>query len=150
MAGIPDKLTELLEDFAFVTDRSERADLLIEMADKFESVPERIAIRPFPEEHHVQRCESDAYVWAEDQPDGTLKYHYAVENPQGLSAKAMAVILDETLSGAPVDQIANVPVDIIFDIFGKDLSMGKGQGLMGMLAMTKHYAREKAEASKAG
>jgi cysteine desulfuration protein SufE len=150
MADIPEKLTELLEDFAFITDRSERADLLIEMADKFESVPERIATRPFPEEHHVQRCESDAYVWAEEQPDGTLKYHYAVENPQGLSAKAMAVILDETLSGAPVEQIANVPVDIIFDIFGKDLSMGKGQGLMGMLAMTKHYAREKAEANKVG
>lgn len=150
MADIPEKLAELLEDFAFIADRSERADLLIEMADKFESVPERIAVRPFPEEHHVQRCESDAYVWAEDQPDGTLKYHYAVENPQGLSAKAMAVILEETLSGAPVEQIANVPVDIIFDIFGKDLSMGKGQGLMGMLAMTKHYAREKAETKKAG
>jgi cysteine desulfuration protein SufE len=149
MAGIPEKLQEILEDFRFVTDRGERADLLIEMADKFEEVPDRIATRPFPEEHHVQRCESEAYVWAEDQGDGTLKYHFAVENPQGLSAKAMAVIMDETLSGSPPEEVANGPTDIIFDIFGKDLSMGKGQGLMGMLAMVKHYAREKADQSHA-
>ncbi len=144
MAEIPQKLKDLLEDFAFVNDRSERAEMLIEMADRFHEVPEEIATRPYPLDHKVIRCESEAYVWAEDRPDGTLKYHFAVENPQGLSAKAMAVILDDTLSGAPPQQIDAVDNEMIFDIFGKDLSMGKGQGLMGMLAMVKHYAREKA------
>ena len=48
MAEIPEKLEQLLEDFDFVDDRNERAALLIEMADKFEEVPERIATRPFP------------------------------------------------------------------------------------------------------
>lgn len=137
MADIPEKLQELLEDFAFVTDRSERAELLIELADRFHEVPPRVATRPFPEDHRVPRCESEAYVWAEDQPDGTLKFHFAVENPQGLSARAMAVILDETLSGAPPEQIANIGEDIVFSFFGKDLSMGKGQGLMGMVGMVK-------------
>ena len=41
-----------------------------EYADRFEEVPGHIASRPFPEDHHVQKCESEAYVWAEDQPDG--------------------------------------------------------------------------------
>ena len=136
----PEKLTELLEDFNFVTDRSERADLLIELADRFQGVPERVARRPFPEDHRVPRCESEAYVWAEDQADGTLKFHFAVENPQGISARAMAVILDETLSGEPVEQVAKVGEDIVFDIFGKDLSMGKGQGLTGMVGMVKGLA----------
>lgn len=144
MADIPEKLTELLEDFAFVTDRNERAALLIEMADKFEEVPPQVAERPFAEEHHVQRCESDAYVWAVDQQDGTLKFHFAVENPQGLSARALAAIIDETLSGQPPAQVAAVPPDIIYTLFGKDISMGKGQGLMGMLAMVKYFARERA------
>ncbi len=144
MAEMPEPLTALLEDFAFVTDRNERAALLIEMADKFQEVPAEVAARPFPEEHHVQRCESDAYVWAVDAPGDTLKFHFAVENPQGLSARAMAAIIDETLSGQPPEQVAAVPPDVIYTLFGKDISMGKGQGLMGMLAMVKYFAREKA------
>ena len=132
LENIPPKLQELLEDFAFV-DRNERAQLLIEFADRFKDVEPRIATRPFPEENHVLRCESEAYVWAEDNADGTLKYHFAVENPQGLSAKAWAVIMDVTLSGAPLEQVVRVSPDVIFTLYGKDVSMGKGQGLMGML-----------------
>lgn len=117
--------------------------LLIEFADQFEDVPERIASRPFPEENHVTRCESEAFVWAEDRPDGTQDYWFAVENPQGLSAKAWAVIMQQTLSGQPPEVVAQVPPDVIFDLFGKELSMGKGQGLMGMLDHVNVAARRK-------
>lgn len=142
MAQLPPLLAELIEDFRFV-DRHERAEMLIEFADQFEPVPERIATRPFPEENHVTRCESEAYVWAEELPDNTLKYWFAVENPQGLSAKAWAVIMDRTLSGRPLEEVAAVPADVIFDLFGKELSMGKGQGLMGMLDHVTSAARRK-------
>ncbi|MBK9344555.1 MAG: hypothetical protein IPN07_16320 [Dehalococcoidia bacterium] len=90
MTAMPPDLERLLEDFK-LAERSERIDMLIEYADRFEEVPGHIASRPFPEDHHVQKCESEAYVWAEDQPDGTLKYYFAVENPQGISAKAWSV-----------------------------------------------------------
>jgi cysteine desulfuration protein SufE len=140
MSRYPERLAEVLEDFALVADRRERADLLIELADRFREVPERVARRPFPEEHRVPRCESEAYVWAEALPDGTLKFHFAVENPQGISAKAMAVILDETLSGQPVAEVAAVPEDVVFEIFGRDISMGKGQGLTGIVGMVKGFA----------
>ncbi len=142
MDQYPEKLQELLDDFAFLDDRNERAALLIELADRFEDVPERIANRPFPEESHVQQCESDAYVFTEELPDKTLKFHFAVENPQGISAKAMSVILDETASGAPLEQVAAIPCDVVFDFFGKDVSMGKGQGLMGIVSMVQQAARE--------
>ncbi len=140
MADYPEKLADVLEDFRIVPDRNERAALLIELADRFHEVPERIAHRPFPEEHRVPRCESEAFVWAEEQPDDTLKFHFAVENPHGISARAMAVILEESLSGAPVEQVARVPEDVVFDIFGKDVSMGKGQGLTGMVGMVRAAA----------
>lgn len=136
------KLEEMLEIFSGISDRGERAELLIELADQFKEVPERIATRPFPESHRVQRCESEAYVWAEPLPDGTLKYHFAVENPQGISARAMAVILDEGLSGTAPEQAESVPTDICFTFFGKDLSMGKGQGLMGMVTLLKGLAKQ--------
>src|SRR6266508_2093787 len=114
MPTYPEKLKDLLDDFALIDDRHERADMLIELADRFEAVPERIATRPFPEENHVTRCESDAYVFTEELPDGTLKFHFAVENPQGISAKAMTVILDETASGAPLSEVAAIPCDVVF------------------------------------
>jgi cysteine desulfuration protein SufE len=148
MPNYPEPLNELLEDFEFVQDRSDRAELLIELADRFAEVPEEVATRPFPEEHHVQRCESDAYVWTVEQPDGTLKYHFAVENPQGISAKAMAVILDEAFSGQPLEQVAAVPCDIVYRFFGNEISMGKGQGLMGMTSMAQDEAKKRLAASR--
>jgi cysteine desulfuration protein SufE len=143
VSAFPEKLNEILADFDFVTTRSERAELLIDLASRFQKVPERIATPPYPEDHRVPFCESEAYVWAEDQPDNTLKFHFAVENPQGLSAMALAVILNEALSGAPLDQVANVSPDIVLRIFGHDISMGKGQGLMGMVSMVQAMAKRR-------
>ena len=149
MTDMPPKMAVLAEDFAFV-DRSERAEMLIEFADRFGDVPERVAKRPFPEDHKVIRCESDAYVWWEDNPDGTLKFWFAVENPQGLSAKAWAVIMDETLSGEPLEVVAATSPEAVFTFYGKDLSMGKGQGLRGMTDMVTLAAKRKLTAAKAG
>lgn len=145
MAAIPDKLAELLTDFANVTDRTERAELLIEMADRFPEVKvsPAVAVPPYDEIHRAPACESDAYVWAEDAPGGTLTYRFDVLNPQGLSAKAFAVIIGETVSGAPLEQIVAVPDDIVFQLFGKELSMGKGAGLMGILTLVRHEAKRR-------
>lgn len=117
--------------------------MLIEYADQFSEVPPSVAARPYPDRHRAPRCESEAYVFAEDRQDGTLKFWFAVENPQGLSAKAWAAIIDETISGQPLDLVARVPDDVIFDLFGRELSMGKGQGLIGMLELVRYEARSR-------
>jgi cysteine desulfuration protein SufE len=146
MSEVPEKLSQTLDALAMVPDRGERIQLLIDIARRFEEVPPRLARRPFPEEHRVPACESEAYVFGEPRPDGTLEFHFAVENPQGISAKAMAVILDETLSGAPPAQVAEVPQDIVYKVFGNELSMGKSMGLMGMVSMVKTLAKKYAGA----
>ena len=143
MPDYPDKLQQVLDDFQWITDREERSAYLIELADSFQPVPEAIATAPYDEKHRVPFCESEAYVWAQDQPDGTLKYYFAVENPQGLSAMAMATILDQTLSGQPLAQVAQVSDEIVLEIFGKNISMGKGQGLMGLVAMVRDAAQQR-------
>ncbi len=145
MMTIPDKLADLVNDFSTITDRSERAEYLIEIADRFADVrvPPDIAAPPYDEAHRVPACESDAFVWAVEQPDGTLKYYFDVLNPQGLSAMAMAVILDETCSGQPLERVAAVPTDIVLSLFGREISMGKGQGLMGIVTMVAGEARRR-------
>jgi cysteine desulfuration protein SufE len=137
---LPDRLERLIASLENL-DRSDRMQMLIDVAGSYVRVPERIAHRPYAAEHRVPGCESEAYVWAEPQPDGTLKYYFAVENPQGISAMALAAILGKSLSNLPPDEIDSVPADIVYRIFGRELSMGKSLGLMGMVHMVRAAAR---------
>jgi cysteine desulfuration protein SufE len=139
---VPDKLTELVELLGMVKDRSERIRMLIDTAGRFREVPPELAVRPFSEDHRVPACESEAFVWGVPREDGTLKFHFAVENPQGISAKALAVVLDETLSGQPLDQVAAVSQNLVYDLFGRELSMGKSMGLIGMVVMVVAEAKK--------
>ena len=138
---MPDKLQELLETFDMFPDPADRTALLLSYADRFREVPKEIARRPFPKDHQVPQCESDAYVWAMKQPDGTRKLYFAVENPSGVSARALAAILDRTLSGLPAPDIANVSCDIVERIFRRNISMGKGMGLMAMVQAVQTLAK---------
>lgn len=145
MTILPTRLTEMLSELEGL-DRMERAQYLVELSDDFQTVPDHIATRPYPENRRVPKCESEAFVWAEDQSDGTLKFYYAVENPLGISARAMSVIMDETMSGAPLEQVASVPGDIVHQIFGRRLSMGKGEGLAAMVELTAFEAAKRMRA----
>ena len=142
MSELPEKLNDTLETLDLVPDRADRIQMLIDVAERFHDVPPEIARRPFSCDNRVPACESEAYVWAVRRPDGTLDYHFAVENPQGISAKAMAVILGESLSGSPLDQVAAVPQDVVYRIFGNELSMGKSMGLMAMTSMVSTLAKK--------
>ncbi len=141
MDPYPERLAMLLEYLDLAGDRDERIQMLIDIASRFKVVSESIATRPFPKSHLTPACESEAYVWCEELPSQALKFHFAVENPQGISAKCMAVILDETLSGEPASRLAQVPGELVYRIFGKDLSMGKSMGLMGMVSMVQACAK---------
>lgn len=138
----PARLAELIDALAVFSDPAERADLLLGYADQFEEVPPSVATRPFPASHQVPQCESDAYVWALQRPDGTLKLYFAVENPAGVSARALAAILDRTLSGLPPDEIERVSPDVVEQIFRQNISMGKGLGLMSMVQAVRALAKQ--------
>lgn len=143
MNRYPPRLADVLEALALTAaDPADRANALLAFADRFRDVPPEIARRPFPRERLVPACESEAYVWGVLRPDGTLKLHFAVENPSGVSAKALAVILDETLSGLPPAEIASITPDVVYEIFRRDISMGKGMGLMSMVAAVQTIARQ--------
>lgn len=140
MTSAPEKLGEIVDALLTMEDRSERIEALISLADRFQEVPERVARRPFPESQRVPHCESEAYVFPEELPDGTLKFHFAVENPQGISAMATAVILDQGASGQPLEQVARISPDIVYQLFGQELSTGKGLGLTGIVSVVRGAA----------
>ncbi len=72
-----------------------------------------------------------------------------MENPQGISAKALAAILGRTLSGKGLEAVSRVPVEIVEQLFGRELSMGKSLGLSGMLLGVQRETRDRMAAIKA-
>jgi len=133
MDEYPAKLNEIVEALSLISDQQERRDILIDYAERYKEVPPEIAMRPFSEENKVPFCESGVYVWTIRQAEGTLKFYFAVENPQGISARAMSAILDATLSGERPESIIKVDEDLVYKIFGQSLSMGKNMGLTGII-----------------
>ena len=142
------RLSEILDALDLMSDEEERSALLIDFSDRFSEVPASVARRPFPEDHRVRYCESEAYVWGVEQPNGTLKFYFAVENPSGISAKALAVLLDKAFSGAPLEEVSSVSPDIVQAIFRQNISMGKGMGLMSMVETVRNLARQKLSGQK--
>ncbi len=136
---VPAKLASYVEMFRDM-ERNERINALIDLGTGFKGVPPHIAQAPFPEQRRIPNCESEAFSFWEEKPDGTLKFYFAVENPQGISARATAVLLDKGLSGAPLEEVVGVPSDIIYEVFGRELSMGKNMGLTGMVNACKAAA----------
>jgi cysteine desulfuration protein SufE len=141
MGSIPEKLKRILEMFDGVANRDEREMLLLGYAERFRQVQRSIATPPYPEERKVPYCESDAYVWVMQKADGTISPHFAVENPSGVSAKALATILSEGLGGAMPGEAAAVSEEIVEQIFRQNISMGKGMGLTAMVRRTVAEAR---------
>ena len=143
MPNYPDALQAYLDDFAFVGSREERVDFLIAIADEFSPVPASVAVKPYAEANRVVGCESEAFVWALDRPDGTVDFYFDVLNPQGLSAMAMSAILDQSCSGAPLAQVAAIDGEVVFAFFGRDISMGKGRGLTELVNAVVYEAKRR-------
>lgn len=118
-------------------DRQDRIDALISVAERFVNEPNH------PEEARVPGCESEAFVWSETAPNGMMNLHFAVENPQGISAMALATLLKEVTAGASIPSIAEIPESVVFELFGDELSMGKTMGLTGMVKMVAGEAKKR-------
>ena len=139
-----EKLTELVAEIESTEDRLLRSEILIDLAKDYSETPETVAKRPFSDEHRSPACQSDAYVWVVKSTDGKLFPHFTVENPQGLSAKALAAVLVKTCSGVTLEDMREIEDGVVHRIFGPTISMGKGEGLMGMIRKMKQLAESAA------
>lgn len=136
------KLSSLTNELSMIDDRELRADLLIEFAEKYKVASPDVAKTPYPPENKVPACESDAYVWVTKEDSGALYPHFVVQNPQGISAKALAAVITEALAGTTKDAYKELDDSLVDKVFGRTISMGKGQGLMGMIRLVKFLAEK--------
>ena len=137
--SFPAKLQEQLDLLGMFPDRSERIDALIGIAEQYSQ--ERASSVPRTEDRRVPGCESEVFLDVVHEGNG-LGVHFAVDNPQGISAMALAVILESGVEGASAFEIAQIDENIVFEVFGRELSMGKSLGLTGMVRMLRDAARK--------
>ena len=135
-------LQRIIDYFEKISDEQQRIQMLISYSKRFKEVPESVATRPFDQAQRVPECESDVYIWVDVDNDHNVDFYAAVENPQGLSAKALGAVLQKALKDAKVEDIENLDSELVYKVFGKQLSMGKNMGLMGMIQMIKAKTRQ--------
>ena len=148
MAEYPEKLAELLEMLETIPDPRERVDVLVNYAEKFKPATEEEIPRPYPAKNKIPFCESGAYVWVHPHEDGTLTFSFVVENPQGISAKALVAVLKNTVAGEKAEKVANIPDDLVYKLFGQGLSMGKNMGLTAIVQYIKREAKKYLDVTK--
>ena len=127
---MPPKLQEMLDDLAMFPDRADRIDALIALSREY--VHPSAEVVPRSEAARVPGCESEVFM---GRTGG--RFRFAVDNPQGVSAMALARLLEEGLEGRP----AEVPDDLVYEVFGRELSMGKSMGLTNMVRMVREAAK---------
>lgn len=127
---MPPRLQEMLDDLAMFPDRADRIDALIALSRDYRH-PTADEV-PRTERSRVPGCESEVFMGL-DGPH----FRFAVDNPQGVSAMALASLLEQGLEG----NVADVPDELVYDVFGRELSMGKSMGLTNMVRMVRDAAK---------
>ena len=127
---MPPKLQEMLDDLAMFPDRADRIEALIALSREY-AHPSAEEV-PRTEKARVPGCESEVFMGLSDG-----RFRFAVDNPQGVSAMALARLLEEGLDGRP----AEVPDEVVYEVFGRELSMGKSMGLTNMVRMVRETAK---------
>lgn len=134
----PTSLRAAIDALRLLDDRADRIQALVDLAARYGD-PLR---RPSVGARRVPGCESEAYVSATPRADGTLDVHVAVRNPNGVAARALAVLLEEAASGAPPDEVRAIDDGVVEDVFGPELSVSKAVGLVGIVRAVRALAGE--------
>ena len=135
--SFPQRLAEIVAAFDETEERDFRSEILTDVANRFQDVKPDVARRPFPDDARVPQCESRAFVFVRKLDDGGIEPHFAVENPQGVSAKALATILSESLAGEKPEVIKGISESLVQRLYGNSNSSGKREGLIGMIRLMK-------------
>ncbi len=130
----PTEIQEYVNDLAMLSDRTERIQALIDLSKSFRPSEKS---KPYDKEFRVPGCESEVYIWVEPG----IHLDIAVDNPQGISAMALAALLQMGLEGKPASEAAKLDEDLVLQLFGRELSMGKSLGLTNMVRQIKRLAQ---------
>ena len=131
---MPTKLDPIIADLK-ACDRQERIDLLLDFAKSLPPLPERL-VEHKDASHRVEECQSPVYLFVElNNGEVSLFADAPVEAP---TVRGFVSLLLEGLSGATVEEILQVPADLVDRCgLGEILGMLRVRGLSGVLRRLK-------------
>jgi cysteine desulfuration protein SufE len=131
---MPTKLDPIISDLK-ACDRQERIDLLLDFAKSLPPLPERLVAHK-DASHRVEECQSPVYLFVElNNGEVSLFADAPVEAP---TVRGFVSLLLEGLSGATVEDILQVPADLVDRCgLGEILGMLRVRGLSGVLRRLK-------------
>jgi cysteine desulfuration protein SufE len=116
-------------------DRQERIDLVLDFARSLPSLPDRLVAHK-DAAHRVEECQSPVYLFVE--LDGSQVSLYADAPIEAPTVRGFVAILLTGLNGATVEEILEVPGDIVERCgLAEILGMLRVRGLTGVLRRLK-------------
>src|SRR3954449_8377750 len=141
------KMAEIITELS-QADRQDRIDLLLDFAKSLPPLPERLAAHK-DATHRVEECQSPVYLFVELEGDRvSLHADAPIEAP---TVRGFVAILVEGLDGATVEEVLQVPRDLVEQIgLPEILGMLRVRGLHGVLNRVKAEVTRAAIARAAG
>lgn len=133
MSSIREIQDEIIEEFSFYEDWSDKYEYIIELGK---------ALEPLSDEHKVddniiKGCQSKVWITAEEQDD---KIIFRADS-DAIIVKGLIALLLRVYSEQKIDDILNEPLNFIEKIgMGNHLSPTRSNGLLAMVKQIKFYA----------
>ena len=125
---------EIIEEFSAYDDWMDKYQLLIDLGNEQEPLPEKYKT----ESNLIDGCQSRVWLQADLTPEGTI--HFQAES-DALIVKGIVTLLIRVLDYQTPDDILNADLHFIEDIGLKEhLSPTRSNGLLAMLKQMKLYA----------
>lgn len=131
---IEERQQEIIEEFQDYDDWMDRYQLLIDLGNEQEPLPEKYKT----ESNLIDGCQSRVWLQADMEDDGTIRFQ---AESDALIVKGIVTLLIEVLSGHTPDEILDADLHFIEDIgLREHLSPTRSNGLLAMLKQMKMYA----------
>ena len=125
---------EVVEEFQDYDDWMDRYQLLIDLGNDQEQLPESDKT----ESNLIDGCQSRVWLTAEQTADGLVVFH---AESDALIVKGLVSLLIRVLSGHTPDEILNADLHFMADIgLQEHLSPTRSNGLLAMLKQMRMYA----------
>ncbi|MBD8526305.1 SufE family protein [Pseudomarimonas arenosa] len=132
---------EIVDEFAFFSDWSERYQYLIDIGKRLPTIPEAWMV----EELRVTGCQSRVWLVAEGDASNIV---FAANSDSAIVSGLIYLAL-RVFSGRSAAAILSADVDYIQKIgLAKHLSPTRSNGLAAALALIKHYAQRAVEGER--
>src|SRR4051794_770459 len=119
MPELPEKLANTLETLGMITDRGERIQLLIDIADRFREVSPGIARRPFAEGNRVPARGSGGVRGGRAAPGGYAGFPLRGRESAGDPRKGSGGVVRRRPFRRAAGAVAAVPQDVVYQVFGR-------------------------------